>query len=138
MSETIRGRTGKKVIYVAMAYRGKTVFDVHCNIHLAWLAAAEIWALGAVALCPHTNSQHMTGLVDDQVFLDGDIDLMLRCDAVYMGPGWQRSAGAVHERQVAADHGLAVFEDLEALGRFCRAPVAAAAAVEGAGLGAGR
>lgn len=110
-----------KVIYVAMPYRGATAFEVHCNIHKAWLTAAEIWAMGAVAVCPHTNSMHMGGVVDDEVFLAGGIELLLRCDAIAMGPDWERSFGATKEREVAELNGLPVFYELDALAHFCRA-----------------
>lgn len=73
-----------RVIYVAGPYRGDTVNEIHHNIQAARLAAEAVWNLGLVALCPHTNTAYMDGLADDEIFLAGGLELMRRCDAVYV------------------------------------------------------
>ena len=81
----------------------------------AMAVALEIWRMGAVALCPHANTMFFQSAADDSVWLDGDIELLNRCDAVVMTPDWERSAGARAERDHAVAEGIPVFYDLAAL-----------------------
>jgi hypothetical protein len=43
----------------------------------------------------------MDGICPDQWFLDGDIQMLRRCDAIYMIPGWETSQGAREELDIA-------------------------------------
>jgi len=52
----------------------------------------------------------MDGVVPDEVFLAGDIEILKRCDLVVMVPGWENSSGAKEERNVAIEHNIPVFE----------------------------
>jgi nucleoside 2-deoxyribosyltransferase len=83
-----------KVIYIAGKYRGPTPWAVEQNIRSAAEVAARVWAMGHVALCPHTNSAHMEGVTSDEAFLAGTLELMRRCDAVVILGNWRDSAGA--------------------------------------------
>lgn len=112
------------VVYIAGPFRasnpdtGKSdAWGVHCNVIRAMQAALEVWKHGAVALCPHSNTMFFQDAhgVQDKVWLDGDIELLRRCDAVFMVPGWQISSGATAEKKFAEDLGLSVFESLEDL-----------------------
>jgi hypothetical protein len=65
--------------------------------------------MGMVALCPHANSRHMDGVASDEVFLDGTMELLRRCDAVALVSNWRDSAGARAEVEEADRLGLPVF-----------------------------
>ena len=106
-----------KIIYIAGPYRAANAWDREQNIRAAESLALEVWRMGHAALCPHTNGRFFDGVLPDDVFLDGDIVMMLRCDVVLMTPDWRRSAGAVREREVALAHGIPVCESLEDLQR---------------------
>lgn len=106
------------LIYVAGPYRGKCEAEVFSNIVAARSVAARIWELGMVAVCPHLNTAFMGGIVDDSAFLRGDIELMLRCDAVYAIPGWERSKGAAKEIDTAREQEMPVHLTFEALCRW--------------------
>lgn len=97
-----------KVIYVAGKYRGPNAWAVEQNIRAAEEVAARVWAMGMVALCPHANSRHMDGVATDEVFLDGTMELMRRCDAVVLVPNWRDSAGARAEVEEADRLGIEV------------------------------
>lgn len=99
-----------KVVYIAGRYRGPTAWDVDQNITAAKAVAARVWAAGFVALCPHTNSAHMEGAATNEQFLAGTLELLRRCDAVVLVPGWESSRGTLAEVAEANRLGLPVFD----------------------------
>lgn len=104
-----------RVVYVAGPFRGKSHWDVAENVRNAERLALEVWRLGAVALCPHANTAHFDGAADDSVWLEGDLELLRRCDAMILTPDWRRSTGATKEKEFAEGLGIPVFETLEGL-----------------------
>lgn len=86
------------VLYVAGPFRGKNHWVVEQNIRRAEELALELWRLGGVAvICPHTNTRFFDGAAPDEVWLEGDLEIMRRCDAVVTVPGWGASTGACKE-----------------------------------------
>lgn len=83
-----------KLVYIAGPYRGPNSWAIEQNIRRAEDAAALVWGAGLAALCPHANSRHMDGVAADQVFLDGTMEMLRRCDAVLLVEGWQKSSGS--------------------------------------------
>jgi hypothetical protein len=115
-----------KVVYVAGPFRStnpdgtQDAFGIHQNITRAMAIGLEVWKLGAVALVPHGNTfclQNADG-IDDRVWLDGDLELLNRCDAVIMTPDWTRSSGARAEREHAKARGIPVFYDVGQLAEW--------------------
>jgi hypothetical protein len=112
-----------KVVYIAGPFRSASkfipgeqdAFGVHSNVMQAMAAALQVWQAGAVALCPHANTFCFQGAAPDSVWLDGDIELLRRCDAVLMTPNWERSSGARKERDIAINEGIPVCYDIEEL-----------------------
>lgn len=90
-----------KVAYIAGPYRAETISGVRENIEAARWVAEEYWRRGFAVVCPHLNSAFMDGVVPDAAFIEGDLCIIGRCDLVVMAPGWQDSAGARREREVA-------------------------------------
>lgn len=111
-----------KLLYVAGPYRSKDgMWGVHQNIQRAKEVAANLWRMGFAVICPHANTAFMDGLGTDEMFLNGDLEMVKRCDGVVMLSGWEESTGATKERQFAKDLGMPVFdmsEDAEMLGRW--------------------
>lgn len=105
-----------KVVYIAGKYRGKTPWDVEQNIQAAQAVAAKVISAGHMPLTPHKNTEHMEGLADDAFFLAGTMELLRRCDAVVLVPGWERSVGARAEVVEANRLGLPVFGRVDSLG----------------------
>lgn len=109
-----------KLVYIAGPFRAKpdptNQWVQEQNIREAEALALEVWKLGGVAVCPHLNTRYFQGALPDEVWLDGDLTLMRRCDAVLMTPRWLESEGAKVERDVALEAGLRVFYNLSALG----------------------
>lgn len=100
-----------KVIYIAGKYRSdKGEWFVYENIRAAELMAQWVWMHGGVALCPHKNTAFFGGLpgCPDETWLEGDLELLKRCDAVFAISGWRESAGARAEVEYAKKNHIPV------------------------------
>lgn len=104
-----------KVVYVAGPYRGKDNWEIEQNVRRAETLALEVWRLGAAAICPHANTRFFQNAAPDDVWLDGDLAILARCDAVLLTPDWERSSGARAEEAFARRAGIEVFTDLSSL-----------------------
>jgi hypothetical protein len=112
----------KKIIYVAGPYRAPmprwvkwlsrcplfrflphiwTLPGRILNIWRARRAAIRLWRQGWVVICPHLNSALMDGACDESAFLEGDIELLKRCHAIFMLTNWIKSTGAKSEHRIA-------------------------------------
>lgn len=99
-----------RLVYLAGPYRAATVWGTHQNIQTALRIGAEIVAKfpGWYPVIPHANTAYMDGVARDQYFLDGAMELMRRCDAVLVMPGWASSKGSIAEIAEAERLGLPV------------------------------
>lgn len=87
-----------KVIYVAGPYRGDNAWEIEQNIRRAESLSLEVWKAGFAAICPHANTRFFQGVLYDDVWLNGDIAILKKCDAILMTPDWQKSSGAYRTR----------------------------------------
>lgn len=111
------------VVYVAGPYRGLNRDAVELNIQVARAVGLEAVRKGWSPLIPHANSGHLDALINlpDQFWLDATLELMRRCDAVVLCPGWARSAGTEGEIREARRIGLPIYandNDLPTAERF--------------------
>lgn len=105
-----------RLIYIAGPYRDtRGEWFVRQNIRAAEAAAVAVWAMGAVAICPHKNTAGLGGVCADDVWLKGDLEIIHRCDAILMLPGWAASRGASVEWDFARASGIPVFEEMDDL-----------------------
>ncbi len=103
-----------KIAYLAGPYRSDSVNGLYENIQRARRIALEYWRLGYAVICPHLNTAFMDGACPDNVWLEGDIEIMLRCDVVVMLPGGKESKGAWEEyTRAVADHKQIIYEPEE-------------------------
>jgi hypothetical protein len=100
----------KPVLFISGPYRAPSPDGILTNIMAARDVARSVWQAGAVALCPHTNTALMDGCLPDSVWLEGDIELLRRCDGVVLLPGWAASEGTLAEREVALQMRMPIFE----------------------------
>jgi hypothetical protein len=115
-----------KVVYVAGPYRDpRGEYWVGKNIELAGEYALEVWRRGAVAICPHKNSAFFGGALHpmgEEVWLEGDLELLKRSDAIFMVPGWEGSYGALEELEFAKRLGMTALFSIEQLDAWLKAP----------------
>lgn len=104
-----------KVVYIAGPFRGPTPWAIEQHVHHAEALAYEVAKLGAMPLCPQANTRHSHGLLTEEFWLEGTVELMSRCDAVLLTDDWHDSAGARNEVQVAHKLSLPVFDSIDGL-----------------------
>ena len=105
--------TTPKIIYIAGRYRGDCEFIVHSNVAKAELAAVRLWREGWAVICPHKNSEHFGGIIPDEDFIKGDIEILKHCQAIYMLNNWKQSQGACQELEAAQKAGLEIIYQKE-------------------------
>jgi len=108
------------LVYVAGPFRGRSSWQMEQNIRRAEELALAVWEAGAACICPHANTRFFQGECEDSVWLDGDLEILFRCDAVLMVPGWENSAGARREKEEADRLGIPVFDNLFGLRLWIR------------------
>ena len=105
-----------KIIYISGAF-GTKVDDgddyhfIERNIlrasEYALVAARKGWA----PFTPHKNTggfQH-THDIDPEFWMGVCLTFVRKADAILMIPGWEKSKGAIREKQIAVVHGIPVF-----------------------------
>ena len=110
-----------KMLYIAGAYRGATRELVEANIKRARDAAIECANAGVAFFCPHTHADpiNVEAHAPDELYLKIGLRMLDVCTAVYLVPGWEKSAGTAVEIERAEMMGLPVFTDLEAAKVYC-------------------
>lgn len=103
------------LVYVAGPFRGANSWEVELNVRRAEALSLEVWQIGMVAICPHTNTRFFQGTMKDDVWLTGDLEILHRCDAVLLAPGWELSKGTRVEIAEARKWGLPVCTSIEEL-----------------------
>lgn len=98
-----------EIAYVAGPYRAKSKLGIIKNIIAARKVAKELWKLGYVAICPHSNSGLFSG-ISEEIFLEGDIEILKRCDVVVLVPGWESSTGTMNEIGIAVSNNMPVYK----------------------------
>jgi nucleoside 2-deoxyribosyltransferase len=100
------------LVYIAGRYRGKSPENVALNIaaarHVGLLAAQA----GFMPVIPHANTEgfeHLDPTIHDEFWLKGTLQLMRKCDAVVLVPGWEQSSGTRGEVLEAQRLGIPVY-----------------------------
>lgn len=75
-----------KLVYVAGKFRGPTPLEIHMNVCQAERAGAVVAALGFMPVIPHKNTEnfHASLGLPDSFWLEGTLEMLRRCDAVYV------------------------------------------------------
>jgi hypothetical protein len=99
-----------KTIYVAGPFRGKDAWEIEQNVRRAEEYGWELAALGAVPVIPHTMFRYFHGSLPDQFWLDATLEILKRCDAILLLPGWTSSEGSIGEHAQAKRAGQKIFD----------------------------
>jgi hypothetical protein len=97
------------LVYIAGPFRGKTPFDVKCNVHEAEVLGLEVATLGGYPVIPHSMTCHFDKQLTDVFWLAGKMEMLRRCDAIMLSPRWEQSTGARAEKEEAARLELPAF-----------------------------
>jgi hypothetical protein len=104
-----------KLVFISGKYRGKTEWEVRQNILEAEIYGAIITegliGKNLYPIIPHKNTAYFGGLRSDKYFLDGAIELLSRCDYIYMLPNWKESQGARKEYAYAKKHKIKILNE---------------------------
>jgi hypothetical protein len=104
-----------KIAYVAGPYRGKSKvwlinrLQIIRNIMRARKVSKELWKRGYAVICPHSNTALFDGVAPDKCFLDGDIEILKRCDLVVLVRDWYKSSSTRNEIDIARSSGIPVY-----------------------------
>jgi hypothetical protein len=94
------------VVYIIGPYRAPHEYQVHKNIHRARTVAVRLLELGAMPVCPHLNTAWMGGVVPDGEILDGDLELLKRCDGAVAIENWASSEGSTDEMHLVQSRAM--------------------------------
>jgi nucleoside 2-deoxyribosyltransferase len=101
------------IIYLAGAIRPKLDQTLEGNVAKGKAIALELWKKGYAVFSPHANSDLPISLADKEVesskWLNGDLEILSRCDVLVVIPGWEYSDGTKDEIRFANNHGIPVY-----------------------------
>lgn len=100
-----------KILYVAGPFRGPTPWDVECNVRHAEALSLRAAKCGVFPFCPHANTRFFDKQCTDELWLNGDLELLHRCDGILLTNDYVRSTGARAELEWAVKWGLRVFHE---------------------------
>lgn len=103
-----------KVIYVSGPFSADNNWEIEQNIRRAESLSLEVWKEGCAAICPHANSRFFNGTLTYEEWLQGDLEILSRCDGVIVVSG-PRSKGVLEEIALARSLFMKVFDDISQL-----------------------
>lgn len=107
-----------KTIYIAGPFRAENPWEVEKNIRNAEHVAFGVACMGVAFICPHSMTRYFDGTLTDDYWLAMTIELLKRCDAVYLVPGWESSRGTIAEIAEAEKLDIPVLRNYKALQDF--------------------
>lgn len=106
------------LIYIIGPFRASNSWDMECNIRKAEEMSLQLWREGFAVVCPHTNTRFFQGAAPVENFLDGDKEILKRCDAALCIDGWKGSVGSICEVNYAKQKGIKCFVDFRELSLY--------------------
>lgn len=101
------------LVYVAGPIRPKNGQTLEGNLQAAKDIALELWKDGLAVICPHANTDLPISVADkaceEATWLNGDLEMVARCDAVVVCPGWETSSGTKGEIDFAKSREIPIY-----------------------------
>lgn len=106
-----------RIVYVAGKFTAPDRAGVKRNIAHAEAVGLEVAKLGLCPLIPHANTSHpnFEAVQPYTFWIEATLEMLRRCDAIVMVPGWEESRGACGEIAEAHRIGMPVFLTIEEL-----------------------
>ena len=98
-----------KVAYVAGPYSANSIYNVVQNIRRAEFVALSLWKMGYAVICPHKNTSLLDGECPRQTWIDGDLEILKRCDLIVVLENWEYSEGTRDELSQAEMTDMPIF-----------------------------
>ena len=99
-----------KVIYIAGPFTAPNAWERELNVRAAENIAMAVAEMGAMPLCPHSNTRYFDGTISPDFWYEGTLELLGRCDAMIVAvSNWQRSKGTKREIDEAGKRVIPVF-----------------------------
>lgn len=95
-----------RLIYTAGPMSAPTAWEVEKNIRAAEEVALQILKMGAAVFCPATQGRFYQGELPWEEWIKRDLEVLDRCDAIFMLLNWKDSKGATAEYDYAKAHGI--------------------------------
>jgi len=114
-----------RIIYIAGAYSAPTLAEVTRHVDQTRKMALELAERRIPFLSTVLQTAHfelLLGRQDPEHWIAVSLEILRRCDAIFLVPGWQKSKGAKLERETALARGMPVFEDIEMLAEWATRP----------------
>ena len=109
-----------KLIFISGPFRASNAWEIEHNIRQAEAIALELWRMGFAVICPHTNTRFFQGAAPDKIWLQGYLEMLRRCDAIYQMPNSSKSEGCKVELEFAKDHNTPIIDTLYAARLFLK------------------
>lgn len=102
-----------RLVYIAGRFRDRSAWVVHQNAVAAEQRAAVVSSYdNLVAVCPHILTKNLDSLQSEEYWCAATMEIMRRCDAVFVGAGWEDSRGTLGEIREALALGKTIlFEE---------------------------
>ena len=104
----------KKVCYIAGPYSNSDRLQIEQNILDAKRAMRDVIGVGMIPLAPTLNSARFDWYMPAlpvEYWYEATLELLKRCDAIWMFGDWRNSKGATAEWEWAKANGLRVFPE---------------------------
>ena len=108
-------------VFIAGPFTAPSPWRIILNVRMAEMLALKVWRAGAIAYCPHLNTQHFFGVVAERTLLVGHLEMLQVCQALITTDHWESSKGAQAEVAEARLRGIPVFHTLDDLQLWLRA-----------------
>lgn len=103
-----------KVVFISGRITAPTSFQMAENVRHARMVSIKLMKRGYAVFCPHLNTVNMGGVLhkdpeeDFERWIAMDLELLSRCDIIFMLRGWRQSRGSKREYAKAKELGLEV------------------------------
>ena len=110
------------LIYIVGPLRAENSYLVEQNVRKAESVSLELWKLGFAVICPHMNTRNFVNVLgdNDKTFLEGDFEMIKRCDGVFCLEGFRKSEGSLAEVKCANVNNVPVFDEMEIMIEYFR------------------
>lgn len=102
----------KRLVYIAMPYSAPTKEGIQENVRRAREFAISHFSAfpRCFPLVPHNLGTEIEEIGNNDFWYGATASVLMRCDAVVFGPGWEKSRGCALERGVALNDQIPTFE----------------------------